>query len=116
MTEEGKAVADEGMVQYAPVHNAGTHVEFRRRDASPVRSIGVEDLDSTTDLLLYAVVQMLTRIVHQQERIAAGVAVVATAASVAPGSVPSIDETLDKVMERVQRITTLPRQVVPKKG
>jgi len=105
-------MADEGTAQYAPVHNAGTHVEFRRGDALLLRTIGVEDLESTTDLLLYAVVQMLTRVVHQQERIAANIAVVASAVSVGPGSVPSVDETLDKVMLRIKDLAGM----VPKRG
>jgi hypothetical protein len=101
--------AKEGRV-LGTVHNAGESLEFRA-GGELVATVGVRDMDTTQELLLFAQVQLLSQVLQHLSVIATVDAASAKAliemrqaAAGAAAAQQSPDEMMDKVLSRVQAI------------
>ena len=101
------------------VHTTGTTIEFRHANQDIAKIVRLEDLESTTDHLLFGVFFQFAALIQRQD--------IATAASIkstqllgqlctqSNQAVPQIDEIMDTVMNKIkdfQALATSPRPPV----
>lgn len=100
------------------VHATGTTVEFRHANRDIAKIIRLDDLESTTDYLLFAMFYQLAALAQRQDLTAAAsiksaqfLEQLLTRSSQAPGS---IDEVMNSVMKKIKDFQALAAAAPPR--